>query len=484
MLITFGNLGKFLGIVGSITNDFLGPRAACLFASALISVGYLGVYLIASGVVPFSFPLLLFSYFCTGQGSSAAFTVSLVTNIKNWPARHRGKVVGIIISVLGFSGAIYSLIYRHVFGEQVFPFLAFLSISGLCIPLVGLVFITPRWIPKSEVVAGERQPLLNTQECQEEHLNLDHSNGESNGNIVYEAETETGPISETVTATELAQDENLEASMKEEDDDDEKMVLVHADSNPFQMIFSIDFWLYALACFTVFGSGLMVINNLGSIMLSYGAKDGDQNTPVVLLSLSGMAGRLLLGLLSDRYRRWLSRVGWMSVCALVMGCLQLAYAYIPLGAPLNAVIVGTGLSYGGMMALSPSFIGDRFGQRYLGINMSIRSVYSIAGSFIIATWLPSYIYQRNITDEQSISCDGRHCWQPTFFVCSLLCCAGFLISLLLSYRTRLMYVKKSEYGSSNIRADSSGNRLNNDNHSTNINSVDMTASVKQEGSNP
>lgn len=51
------------------------------------------------------------------------------------------------------------------------------------------------------------------------------------------------------------------------------------------------------------GAGLMVINNLGSIYLTFeGSEAGDfkQSSLVTVLSLSNFSGRIVFGLLSDR----------------------------------------------------------------------------------------------------------------------------------------------------------------------------------------
>lgn len=43
----------------------------------------------------------------------------------------------------------------------------------------------------------------------------------------------------------------------------------------------------------------MTINNIGSMVLSIGGKDGGQDNYVIVLSVCNCAGRIISGLLSD-----------------------------------------------------------------------------------------------------------------------------------------------------------------------------------------
>ena len=49
-----------------------------------------------------------------GQGSGLGYMTALST-FKNWPEAHRGKVVGLMDAMFGFSAAIFSLIYGGLF---------------------------------------------------------------------------------------------------------------------------------------------------------------------------------------------------------------------------------------------------------------------------------------------------------------------------------------------------------------------------------
>lgn len=75
-----------------------------------------------------------------------------------------------------------------------------------------------------------------------------------------------------------------------------------ADFTPMQVIKEVDFWLLFLVFAVGSGAGLMVINNIGSIRLTFGGTEGDvtQTSLVITLSVCNFVGRLLFGYLSDR----------------------------------------------------------------------------------------------------------------------------------------------------------------------------------------
>lgn len=459
-IITAANFGTYLGIVPSLIYDTLGPRTACLLGMALISTGYAGAYLITAGILPSHYLLMSLFFFIMGQGSSATYTSSLATNVKNFPANVRGLVTGVLVAAFGISAAVFSLAFRSLFHGNLEHFFVFMAACGFCIPAVGVLFMTYRWVPEDEYVKQtlkatgheEGKSLLQSGSGKKTHVSDMYSSfgpEETNESFsgVREATTNDdgnniGSISSPIT--EFLSEEDIRKEM-------DQMVLVPEDSSPLRMFLSLDFALLILSCCSAIGSGLLVINNLGSIVLSYNGQDGDQNIPVIVLSLCNCFGRMLFGVLSDRFRRWLSRPGWLALCVFIISVTMLAFAFIPLMGSaysfplLYTVVVMMGLAYGGIMSLSPSFIGDRFGQRNLGINLNLTMIGPIIGTFAIASWLASFFYQRGVPDDGSNLCKGRMCWQPTFIICSALCAIGTLVCALLTYRSRLMYTKRSEH---------------------------------------
>lgn len=464
-IITAANLGTYLGIVPSLIYDALGPRTACVLGSALISTGYAGAYLIAKGILPGHYLYMSLCFFIMGQGSSATYTASLATNVKNFPAKHRGIVTGAMVAAFGFSAAVFSIAFRSIFDGNVLNFFIFMAACGLCIPLVGVLFMTYRWVPEDQHIkeqlreAGhaEGKSLL---QPEGDKITPLHKGEVSYGGTEYVQEVTDA---ETPTPRDIQNNDDIAQSavsatsefLSEEDIKQEmdKMVLTHPDSSPFRMVFSLDFALLILGYFPAVGSGLLIINNLGSIVISYGGQDGDQNVPIIVLSLCNCAGRILFGMLSDRFRRWLSRPAWLGLCSFIMAMMMLMFTFIPMMNSMGALpflllylaAVVIGFAYGGLMSLTPSFIGDRYGQTFLGINLNLVLIGPIIGSFLIASWIASFFYQRSVPDDGSNQCFGRICWQPTFIICSAMCSVGFLLCLFLSYRSRLMYTKRSEH---------------------------------------
>ena len=103
--------------------------------------------------------------------------------------------------------------------------------------------------------------------------------------------------------------------------------------NSFRMLLSLDFYLVFLIIFIIVGSGITIINNLGSVVLAYGGHNGQQNLMVIIFSICNCAGRLLFGLLSDKFlnpQRNITRITFLAICIVLMSITQFLFAVMPL----------------------------------------------------------------------------------------------------------------------------------------------------------
>jgi hypothetical protein len=92
--------------------------------------------------------------------------------------------------------------------------------------------------------------------------------------------------------------------------------------SPSQLFRLTDFWLLVGIIFILTGSGATAIVNLGSMVISAGGKNGEQNILIFYLSLANCGGRLLFGYLSDHYAHKVSKVEFLGVVSVVMALSQ------------------------------------------------------------------------------------------------------------------------------------------------------------------
>ncbi|KAF0974601.1 hypothetical protein FDP41_006633 [Naegleria fowleri] len=211
------------------------------------------------------------------------------------------------------------------------------------------------------------------------------------------------------------------------------------NANPIQMLFALDFYLTFFIYFACIGSGLVIVNNLGSIVISYGGYDGQQHVMVIIFACSNALGRLLFGFISDSFSRYVTRTTFLTGASILMLICQLVVLVSPLWM-FYLILILLGTSFGGVAVMIPSFLSERFGPKYFAVNSSICSLASSLGSFLLATLVAGKVYESNIaSDNLSKICYGISCFQVTFYLTTLLCSISCVACILLMYRTRGLY---------------------------------------------
>lgn len=139
----------------------------------------------------------------------------------------------------------------------------------------------------------------------------------------------------------------------------------HTDETPQSLLKKPQFWALWLLYFIGAGAGLMVIGSIsGLAKLSMGEQ---AYLAVAILALGNASGRVLAGMLSDRFGRRKVLAGVFLFQALLM--FGAASASQSSGA-LLVVLVATliGFNYGANLAIFPSYAKDLWGMPHFGIN--------------------------------------------------------------------------------------------------------------------
>jgi MFS family permease len=387
-------VGMALGIFPALFYDYFGPRPTSLLSAVLLFVGYFMSFLSVSKSIPAPAWLVAIYFLVNGIASSAGYTASLGTNVKNFGKKQKGKIVGLLTSLFGISGALFSTFYKQVFHQDVVPYFLFLAIVSGAVPLIGIAFLDQK--PANEDKLAPAALEEGVSEQTEESMLLSNT-----------------PTSADAVITEYT---------------------------PLRMLLTLDFWILFLAWFVGSGSNILVTNNLASIVLSYGGADGSQVGMVIVFAFANCSGRLLFGFLSDRFAHLMQRMSFYSVALLIMSVCQFSYSVMPLFM-FYPLVIFTGLSYGGMVSTMYSFISDRWGNKYYGINSAIITIASALSSYLISTLLAASIYQSHIKGDGNL-CRGRKCYELTFFITTGLCLFAWMCLLVLQYRNRYLGIAK------------------------------------------
>lgn len=126
---------------------------------------------------------------------------------------------------------------------------------------------------------------------------------------------------------------------------------------PSVLLKNIDFWLLVLIVFVLSGCAATVVVNLGSMVLSVGGEQGDQDILVFYFSIGNCSGRILFGYLSDIYAHKLSKVSFLFIASIIMGCTQVNFNLIQVYLLDNINITNFFCSYFFLQLLLMSIIG-------------------------------------------------------------------------------------------------------------------------------
>ncbi|KAJ3411590.1 hypothetical protein HDV05_002010 [Chytridiales sp. JEL 0842] len=515
--------------------------------AGLVGVGYglASLAYVGSLGPAIPYPILSLFFLIVGFGCGASYHASLATNLRNFPNESRGLAIGLPVSAFGLSAFAYAVLAGVLFrgsghglkeipdgtdmGGQVeqqanntldvAAFLAFLGIVGFGINILAMFLLTDLSKLKAKAMAEEcrqqqqqyhevgqeswvasraeplivstsrpavddaaeiedlgpateRSPLLSVDLERAANLGTETL---PNGVIVSSPSpgTPTMYIS-SLTITDEPRNHNLTRPTSDED--------VH-DS----CFTSPDAYLLVVIVVAVAGTGLMYVNNVGTILLALFPPHTNPTTDPILqaqqalhvttLSVASFFGRFLTGALADRFstsssvksKFYISRSFWAFSSPGLMLIASLLGTQTKNLDHLFVVSIVVGVGYGGLFVVIPMLINEYFGSKKFGVHWGWMSVTpAFAGqlsSFIFGTLYDLHAKRQPLEPnpigqepESSLGnllrraggvtapareCKGSECFQDTFVVTAGMCIVGLVAAGCVWYR-RLRMAKDLE----------------------------------------
>ena len=487
---SLANLGNYLSIIAGFCYDSQGPTLSLLIGAMFAGVGYALLYGASAGYLPTSISLVSLFCFFWGHGSAWLDTVAVSTAVKNFP-KDKGSALGFLKSLFGLSASLLTLFYSTIYKPDVTSFLLFLAwviptVSICCglfirlipyesaeVPLtkqernkfgfgnIGVLSVAiylsviallqnSNKIPSSPVLAYVLIPMVivtasivifpfkNTSNNNDTNITKESINKTKSKK--HSPSITTGLDDSILTTSSLLDDQqHLLSDTVEEDGILKSTKQILPGSTFMEAICTLDFWMWCVILFSGTGSGLTVINNLGSLTKALGAAADGQDVYVVLLSVFNCLGRATFGYLSDKYAHKITRPGWCTIIVGGMGVAQAIMAFADLNI-LYAGVILTGFFYGGFWSVGPALMGDRYGMKSFAAVYGLSALWTAFASYLLSATMASVIYTAHITVPNSTDCTaGKACYQTTFIILAILCSIGTLLGIFLTKRLKLLY---------------------------------------------
>ncbi|KAG8992142.1 hypothetical protein FRB94_011943 [Tulasnella sp. JGI-2019a] len=490
-----GNAGNYVcGPIWGKLVDRRGPRLLLVCAFIFSFTGYLTVRMFYDGTLslptdtlstltPAVVALTIFEAM-TGSGGNACITAALNTSARCFPERSRATVTGLVASGFGLSAFLFSTIAHIAFPGNTSDFLLLLAFGTSITPLLA-TFVLRQAPPEEsshldgvaiaaptewDTIEYDDEPSsrpARSREATDAEMPLLSNSTTSPRRARQSSLSTTSPIRSRPTRPEsilmsVSPERHHRRSVTGELHLASEMLNEHSSESvkmpgnphthqPYELhglpLFKTrDFWLIFSILLLLSGTGLMYINNVGSMAQALYLKEhnGERNeeaeskwqaAQVSVTSVANCLGRVIIGISADSvHSRWgAPRVYFATAVSVLFLVSQLLLMNITLVGQLWQASAALGLAYGGMFGLLPVVTYEWFGLKHFSENWGFISV-----APIIAGNIFSLAFGKNLDAHASAPTATRGVGSITRSL-SFLNRRGGLPSELLCYQGQVCY---------------------------------------------
>ncbi|CAE7879631.1 NFD4 [Symbiodinium sp. KB8] len=437
-------MGLIASPAGGAIYDAMGPRAAVLLGSCLMAVGYslIGLTTVAAGVLPPTLIVALASLgsLLAGYGSECLLDNTVCMACSESFPQNRGVVVGCVKAAVSTSSGLWALVWDHMFEKPNGPglpsYLACMAMSSFGIGLLALpgIKVLPRGEPRQPfdyqdhsrlIVLGTMLTALAVYDVVISFY-LSEGSLQPSRTLGYSGiALQMAPLGILLTVRRSQSPEELEA-LKEEASSPKREVC----GVPFLVAAQgLDFWLLILIQFALVGGSLGILQNMALVMESAGHSRA-ASAGVALFSFTSALSRILVGVLSDKYSKYLTRLHWI---IFAMACAALGFWWMSF-MDIHSIMLGAlleGFSLGCFWVTMVPLINEMYGSLDFG-KIWLTQVASQSLSSAVSILLFPAFYQRAAGGKAI--CVGADCFRMSFLLIAMLDMVAVAAAVLLQLR--------------------------------------------------
>eukprot|EP01135_Chromosphaera_perkinsii_P005664 Nk52_evm1s357 gene=Nk52_evmTU1s357 len=414
MVETLGHVGLYCGFTNGWLYDRYGVKPTCITAGIILFCAYLTVFVSCTpGLLWSHTPVAVMgaTFFMIGQGIHTMFTAAMLTNVKNFENKYRGKITGMLGGFIGLSGVLFTAIYSAF--SDVREFLLFMAFTLCAISFSGAIFIKqigpgPIFQSKSDqaIAMHEFSSIstefpLNDEEGHEEDSEALLS--KKSGDVYLRGEDEANS-SMLVTNASLSRRHSALSgksicSAGSATGQEITPVLdysQHIDIYGWELLTSFSYWLLFITLAIEDGVAVMYVNKIGTMTEALSRDDDvkpyDRKSIVMLFAFCNASGRVFWGFMSDYFHSRLCRP-WFLLFTIMGMCLSQLFIFM-FPKHLAAAGIFIGFCFGGMFALGPVIVSELYGLKHFGTNWGITTLAPASGSFIFGLIFGTFFENR------------------------------------------------------------------------------------------
>lgn len=450
----------------------------------MVATGYGGLSLVYthsynhhSALAPATLNLL------SGVGNSGAFTAAMNAQAKSFSGSQRGSATALVLAGFGLSAFMYSTLSHELFPGNTSDFLLLLAFGSAASFLLGIALI--RILPE-----GSDSRSTTTDESAPSRPR-DFTRRRTSSDLGARAY-----LSDDGLPEDLDDDEDEEQQPRaDEHSHSERAGLLHGDSADARsqshdsqvldvtgrkLLKRPDFQLLFLIMCLISGSGLLLINNVGTITrtlwkfnhslpppsnsttsspttitetiaaVSVGLLKADENAAiqqeqahqVSAISIGNASGRVLIGFLSDLWVNYIGstrqRVWLLLPVTLLAFSSQILFALPSTIDSVHRLLYAstlTGLMYGGFHGIAPCLTFEWFGLRHAARNWSLVALAPVISGNVF-NLLFGKVFDSHVpkTGPSHQCLEGEECYRTAFLVTSAATAGSVVIALVLIVR--------------------------------------------------